>query len=286
MAYSHGRYARNDSTNSELPGHRGWPLLTMKKLPQVYFRHDATASSDGRLLKLRGKFGYEGMGVFWHIIETLYLNDGTMEADALRTLFDRNTSVCDYCLELGLLVEKEGRVYSRRLNDEIKNREEKSRKAKAAITKRWQTGAKNNTDTDVLPTNIRTKYERTTDVILGEERRGEYIKKPTKKALKNDDEIISEFFNLAISQGWTSHDYEEKSKVQLSELAPDEFATCLTKMRVAINASYSDSEHTRKLAKKIYFEVVGRINDFGAMQQGLNSKELASRRELPNDDEF
>ena len=247
----------------------------MKDLPQSYFRHDATASSDGRLLKLRGKYGYEGMGVYWHIIETLYLNDGSMDTDALRSLFDRNTDVLEYCVSIGLLVEKDGAYSSQRLTIEIDYRMEKSEKAKKSIAKRWRKEAKKPIDTNV----IRTNNQRNTNVILGEERKGEEIilKKP-KKDLLSDDDTEKKFYKLIIEQQWCDLHYADKTIKQLHDLRTERRDEVFRKMRVALNSANHSS--TLPLAKKIYHEIAGQVNDFGAMEKVLDGKEAAKRREL------
>ena len=138
----------------------------MKKLPHTYFRHDLTASMDSRMLLLRAKHGYEGCGVYWHIVETLYLNEGRMEADAIRSLFGGN-KIVDYCISLGLfLVDSGGVLTSERIDQELNYRTERSKKAKVSIMKRWGKKAKKRSNTNVLSTN----YERDTNVILGEDR--------------------------------------------------------------------------------------------------------------------
>ena len=143
----------------------------MKSLPLNYFRHDASASQDSRLLRLRAKHGYEGIGVYWHVIETLYLNEGAMEEESVLSLFDRNTNVIHYCVEVGLLVSRDGMYFSERLKEEISNRVKKSVKARASIQKRWLGKGKKPKDTNVSKTNIRKGYERNTR--RGEEKREE-----------------------------------------------------------------------------------------------------------------
>jgi len=56
-----------------------------------YFTHDANAREDARLMKLRRKHGYEGIGIYWTLIEILrqssdyeYLYEPELLADLLR----------------------------------------------------------------------------------------------------------------------------------------------------------------------------------------------------------
>ena len=45
----------------------------MKKIKQTYFPHDSNARNDIKLIKLRSKYGYEGYGVYFALIELWYL---------------------------------------------------------------------------------------------------------------------------------------------------------------------------------------------------------------------
>ncbi len=274
----------------------------MKNLPQSYFRHDASASQDARLLKLRAKHGYEGIGVYWHIIETLYLNDGVMDADAMRTLFERNADALEYCITVGLIVLKDDTVCSHRLNEEIAHRMEKSEKAKKSAAKRWRNPAKKSKDANALRTDMPTQSEGNANAMLGEERRGEEIKlkKLGKKATttgpalptpkqevvdpppvreqKTDDVIEQEFFDLAIAEGWCQDDhYSESKRTQLHQIGNDGRTEIMRKMRVCINARRSAGVSTRALAHKMYGEIVGLIQDRGLDATTLSPAELSKR---------
>jgi hypothetical protein len=262
----------------------------MKKVLSLnHFRHDATSTQDGRMLRLRGKYGYEGIGVFWHVIETLYLNDGTMEIEALRTLFERNTDVLEHCIFLGLLVQEGDNVFSKRLNEEIAYRKEKSEKSKKAVAKRWRNGAKKPKDTDVIRTNMPTYNERNTSVILGEERRIDYKKSlkkateptsepPTKKRLPATEQATA-FFKMAEIAGWCEHTYTEAKTKQFYALSTTDREDVLRKMRVACNSFSSSSASTKNLARKVFHETVGLIQDRALDKSTLTAKSIESRRQ-------
>jgi len=151
-----------------------------------WFRHDATASDDAKMLELFDKLGVAGIGCYWMIVEALYKNEGYMSDAAIQAYAKRNTFVSGFfseCKKIELLQEKRGEWFSQRLLDELRNKEEKSKKARGAIMARWQKDAKKK--------KIRTKNGRNTDVILGEERRGEERRaSSTKKANANVQKII------------------------------------------------------------------------------------------------
>ncbi len=78
----------------------------MKNKEAYYFSHDSNARNDQKIIKLRMKYGWEGYGLYWAVIETLReTTDYRIEADyealaySLRTDKDTIKSVIeDYCL--------------------------------------------------------------------------------------------------------------------------------------------------------------------------------------------
>ena len=58
----------------------------MKKIKQTYFPHDSNARNDIKLIKLRSKYGYEGYGVYFALIELLFSEDNKLCVDDFETL--------------------------------------------------------------------------------------------------------------------------------------------------------------------------------------------------------
>jgi len=52
-----------------------------------YFSHDYDAREDEKIQNLIFKYGMEGYGIFWSIVELLYKNDGYMQSDYPRIAF-------------------------------------------------------------------------------------------------------------------------------------------------------------------------------------------------------
>ena len=220
---------------------RGCSFLPMKNNTN-WFRHDATASDDTKMLEVFGKFGTSGIGCYWMLVEALYKNEGYMSDDAIRSYANRNTFVPDFLqfsLDIGLFMKtKSGEWCSQRTLEELHHKEEKSKKARASIMERWQGDAKKK--------NIRTYNGRNTDVILGEERRGEEIREEktttnvvesdTKKSYDSIDERI--VFLLAEGIRKTNPAFEQKYPTNL-EFSPrlDSWAKEISKMRRIDNAT-------------------------------------------------
>lgn len=88
-----------------------------------YFRHDYNARNDDKILELRSRFGGEGYGVFWMIIETMAENEGGGIKASLIGGLSHGYGVAkgwlnDFlteCVNIGLLYEESGTYYSKRL---------------------------------------------------------------------------------------------------------------------------------------------------------------------------
>jgi len=110
-----------------------------------YFRHDYNARNDDKILELRSKFGAEGYGIFWMIIETMAENEnGGAKAGLIGGLSlgygvakDLLINVFNYCIELGLFYEESGYYYSKRLLTHKEFRKVLSENGAAGAAKRW-----------------------------------------------------------------------------------------------------------------------------------------------------
>ncbi len=83
---------------------------------------------------------------------------------------------------------------------------------------------------------------------------------------------------MALEDQWCDEAYADTKQKQFHELRTDNRTEILRKMRVCLNARRSNGTQTRLLAKKMYGEIVGMIQD-RALDQKVPDKELANRRE-------
>lgn len=105
-----------------------------------YFSHDYTARNDAKIKKLLQKHGYLGYGIYWALIEDLYLNDNCIQYDIECIAFDLRTNeqiiesiINDFNLfELNLPNFSSISVQKR-----MEKRNEKSDKARYNASKRW-----------------------------------------------------------------------------------------------------------------------------------------------------
>lgn len=259
-----------------------------------YFPHDDNAAGDERVLKLRVKFGnLEGYAMWFMLLEYMSRNKGCIDASAMQELCicyavpaEKWKEFVTECTRIGLLQENQHVKFNPRLISALKEREKKKTLAKKAANVRWASektayaNAHANANADAMP---------------GEERREEdrILKKPTKKnesliekpvrEEKTDSEVLKQFFDIAENEQWTTEDYREAKLKQFYELGKDDKEEIVEKMRRMINCTFSKSESTKRLAKKIYHETVGLIQDRALDKSTIDGKTIAKRREYGED---
>lgn len=128
-------------------------------MKERYFSHDANARIDPKILKLRMRYGMEGYGIYFAILEMMFgepdnalpFNDDQFDAISydLHTDLDMGAFI-RACIEFGLFEADETNFWSpsfRRRMSEIKSRsDERSKKASEAARARWDKGS-----TDLSP---------------------------------------------------------------------------------------------------------------------------------------
>lgn len=111
-----------------------------------YFSHDYNARNDDKILELRAKYGAEGYGIFWMIIETMAENEnGGAKAGLIGGLSlgygvakELLVNIFKYCLEIDLFYEESGYYYSKRLLTHKEFRKELSKNGAEGAKKRWR----------------------------------------------------------------------------------------------------------------------------------------------------
>lgn len=119
----------------------------MKKKDAYYFPHDSNAKDDPKTVLLRLKFGWEGYGIYWGIIEEL--RNQPFYKYALANLAALNlrmqpapvklNEIIEYCIskESGLFASNGTHFWSKSLIGRMKNYENKCKKARRSAAKRW-----------------------------------------------------------------------------------------------------------------------------------------------------
>lgn len=135
-----------------------------------WFKHDINAQTDIKIKKLLKAKGYEGYGLYWHVVEMLYGNGGKMDRkefedeldlldskDFMRTLLD---------LELVELAD-DGNVTCSRVIGELAEadakRKEKSEAGKKGMRSRWNDNRVITADNKVITTDNTVITDNTTE---------------------------------------------------------------------------------------------------------------------------
>jgi hypothetical protein len=112
-----------------------------------YFPHDVDASHDPKLVLLRKRYGWEGYGWYWKIVEELgkhpeykipmdkhHLSYLQIELDAEIV---KLTEFMSYCYELGLFCRDDNLMWSVALIKRMAPLENKRKQGRIAAEKRW-----------------------------------------------------------------------------------------------------------------------------------------------------
>jgi hypothetical protein len=105
-----------------------------------YFSHDYTARTDAKIKKLLQKHGYLGYGLYWALIEDLYLNENCIEYDIECIAFDLRTNemIIESIINDFNLFELSNNTFSSiSVQKRMEKRNEKSERASLSASKRW-----------------------------------------------------------------------------------------------------------------------------------------------------
>lgn len=112
-----------------------------------YFQHDYNAANDQKVLKLRAKFNNaEGYGIYFMILEAMAQEKtGRLDNDCIAQLslsyglaIEQLKAVLNYCLEIGLFVQDENGIFSKRMLEHKNFRKERSLSGKKGAKTRWK----------------------------------------------------------------------------------------------------------------------------------------------------
>ena len=164
-----------------------------------YFSHDANAHEDPRIISLMVKFGAEGYGWWWILVEVMMqqgyeldMNDPTMKPMLFRLCFAKDEEKFDefleYCLELKLLKDDDGKLISPSLLKRVERLEEIRGKRRDAANVRWSKKPKDKNEKKETPpkTDITKTKKVLTDPKLWAEFKEELTKHDKIKVVPKD----------------------------------------------------------------------------------------------------
>ncbi len=172
-------------------------------MKDVYFSHDAGARRDPKVLKLRSKYGAEGYGWYFMIIEIMREQDDfafpyadefdvaglAMEIGTTPEILNRFINDCINVFSL--LKLEDGKLFSSSLNDRMSKMTEISEKRKSAIAKRWGNTNEEQNDTKKSVSNTNVIQDDTNVLQM-------YYKsteKETKTEIEKEKEYIESYRN-------------------------------------------------------------------------------------------
>ena len=105
-----------------------------------FFSHDYNARSDEKIKQLIRKYGMQGYGVFWAIVEDLYQNANALRIDCDGIAYDLRVDsdmVKSIIFDFNLFVHDDEMFGSISIQKRIDKRKEKSAKARESAHYRW-----------------------------------------------------------------------------------------------------------------------------------------------------
>ena len=124
-----------------------------------WFKHDSGASMDARLMKVRHKYGMEGYGLYWYMVELIAGNVSSQnitfelehdaETIALEWRLDqlRVQEMMLYMAKLGLFEANEGRITCLKLAKRLDDTNSKNPQIKSIVNRLNHRESPNNSDT-------------------------------------------------------------------------------------------------------------------------------------------
>jgi hypothetical protein len=105
-----------------------------------YFSHDYTSRSDDKIKRLLRKHGMQGYGIFWAIVEDLYINENKIAEDYEGIAYDLRIdaeTAKSIIQDFELFQVENGFIRSNAINVRIEKRNIASKKGRESADKRW-----------------------------------------------------------------------------------------------------------------------------------------------------
>ena len=133
-------------------------------MKKTYFNHDSTARNDYRIVKMRSKLGMEAYGIFWSILEMLFTEENKLcidDYDSLAFGLQCDPKILKQVIEdFDLFIIEDNCFYSRRLNNQIEEINNKSNKAKDNAKKRWNNASAMRPHSDSNASRVEVKVDK------------------------------------------------------------------------------------------------------------------------------
>jgi len=169
-----------------------------------YFSHDYDTREDEKIIDMMADMGWAGYGLYWGIVELLYINEGKMRTNYPQIAFKLNSHpehVQHLIENFGLFQIKKGFFTSKSIIKRLSKRREKSEVGRANAYKRWENNDANPMQTECEPIAIKGKKSKGKKSIFRKptiEQIREYCKE------RNNNIDPEYFFDKQEAQGWVT----------------------------------------------------------------------------------
>ncbi len=194
-----------------------------------YLRHDYNARNDEKILRLRTKYGAEGFGIYWMLIEKLAeSSEGRLLLADIPSIAYELHSECERITDVirtyNLFEFNEEYFWSKRLMQDLAERNEICKKAKLSAKVRWATHTRQK---------AHEKAHQNANAMQGKEKKrkerkreesGSELKSPTPaQTMKDFLQMISEkgerYFNFIKQTSLSAHLTEDLVRAELDRFA-------------------------------------------------------------------
>lgn len=249
-----------------------------------WFRHDTAAHLDEKLIVLRKRHGWEAIGVYWTLVGLCFESEGELAEYKLPIIFEANEmqhgpAIFATMVELRLFSKVKDGFRSARVTRELaieteykKLRSEAGRAGGQASAEKRRLAKDPTTVEQGSSSPQRSSTISTTDRTL-----------PTVPDLPNqdgsakkvltDEEAGARFRSLVVQQQWCDEHYAEKTWNQGCQLSGEDRAKFMLKVRKILTMV----TNRPGLARVVYHELSGLVNDRGAMASKLSPQEKKAR---------
>lgn len=220
-------------------------MINESELTVAYFKHDTCPRSDIEIMKLLNKYGAEGYGIFWILIELLHQNNNKLYAEDIKTIieaYDLTENITHSVLNDFKLFKNNNEYYyservGRNLEVQVRLRENKLK----AIYSRWS----------------KDKEKKAIQTFYIEEYKKVFNEEPT---------MMPDEINTLYELSKTNSNFEEKLPITLRRLSKIKFDekyrnTPLSSWLLKDNhfASVANGEFTKKQEEAIRNSITNQV---------------------------
>lgn len=253
-----------------------------------WFRHDTAAHLDEKLIVLRKRHGWEAIGVYWLLVGLCFESEGEIAEYKLPIIFEANevphgADIFATMVELRLFTKAKDGFRSARVTKEIAVQEEyrkirsdagraggqasaeRRRQAKSSTTVEQGSSKRQRSSTISTTRPDQTGPDQTVPDLTKQDG-------SAKKSL-TDDKAGEKFRAILVENQWCDEHYAAKTWDQGCGLRGDDRTEFMRKVRLVLVSVKARP----MLAKKVFHEIAGFVNDRGAMQSKLSPQEKKAR---------